>query len=170
MRRCRCLVLVLPLLLGAAEEAPKPILRDPSIIRFGEPGSGLDFFKSHGRVDFGSRIDLTQETVTWLLSNNFGAIWSGTLFPGDLIASGSHFAFRDRDARFGAGTRSGIYRATLIVTRRIIYYKVRAYADLSAATEPEMAIQFYVGGQAFIYSATWRRTSHGWIGTPAELG
>jgi len=43
-------------------------------------------------------------------------------------------------------------------------YKVVAYGDLSAATDPDMTIQFYLGNPTRIYSHSeaWTRTATGW--------
>ena len=37
---------------------------------------------------------------------------------------------------------------------------------MSAATLPQMALQFYVEDQVFLWETTWTQTSGGWIGTP----
>lgn len=42
-------------------------------------------------------------------------------------------------------------------------YTIEAYGDLSAAIEPQMALQFYVGDQSvFVMSGLWTQTSRGW--------
>jgi hypothetical protein len=87
--------------------------------------------------------------------------------PGSFLANTGKTKFRysNRAAR----AQGGVYRAIIKVTRggTSYGYKVEAYGDMSAATDPNMAIQFYVGNQATpaIHAEAWKRTGAGWKAT-----
>jgi hypothetical protein len=156
-----------------AEVVPcKPIRRDPARISFGPPGAGLDIFRSHGRIVPSRVYDLRADAVGWLVSNARGAVYRGLLQPGDLVPdeSGSRFFFTDADARAGTPSRGGLYKVKLLIgSRGNLYYWVKAYGDLSAATDGNLALQFYVGSQAFIVQGEWRRTPRGWMMQRSEF-
>lgn len=158
--------------------APNPcicpdIRKDPSTIRLGAPGAGLDVFSSHGRVEPSASIDVMNADVTWLVTNDdTGAVvYEGTLHPGDLTpnAKGTLFRYLDRGAPAGHGQRSGIYKARVHVTRggTSYGYKLQAYGDMALASGPKMSIQFYIGDPArsFIHSERWTGYPWGWKAT-----
>ena len=147
------------------------IVKDPSTIRFGEP---LDVFKSHGRIISVASIDVGASPVGWVLSNGSGTIYRGVLNPGDFQSNGdgTTFIYRDSDARLGLGKRDGIYKAKIRISRggTSYGYKIIAYGDLSAATTPNMSLQFYINqpARAFIHDKPWIRKSWGWKATPFD--
>jgi len=149
-------------LLSCPQPCPD-IQKDPSTIRFGQNGA-LDIFKSHGRVEPGETIDMSTSDVGWVLSNQRGVIWSGTLSPSDFVANATGTTFKYKD--IAAKTAGGIYKAKVRITRGGTSYgfKVLAYGDLSAATDPYMSIQFYLGTtpKAYIHSEPWTPTKTGW--------
>jgi hypothetical protein len=152
----------------AAVRPCKSIGRDPSVIRFGRPGKP-DLFKSHGNVVPTASFDIASQEVAWVLSNSHGIIYGGSLIPGDLILKGPHaYYFTDLGALKGTGKRFGIFKAKVWGTGSV-YYKIKAYGDLSSATEPQMPLQFYIGDQTFIVDTTWRKTSHGWVAKPLPI-
>jgi hypothetical protein len=152
------------------------IRKDPSTIRFGAPGAGLDVFSSHGRVVPGFSIDPTTSEVTWRITNDATGemVYEGTLRPGDLSpnAKGTVFRFLDRGARSGQGIRSGIYRAKIQLTRggTSYGYRVQAYGNMAAATTADMSIQFYIGqpSRSFIHDKPWKKFVWGWKTTAFE--
>jgi len=139
-------------------------------IRF--KGNGLDRFKFHGRVKLdppflGGPVDPVTSGFSFDLFNDFGLIYGGAVYPGDFEPLRNlYYRFRDPEARYGGGTRGGIYQ---ILTRFREYsdgwyYTVRimAFSDLSLATEPRMTVLFYeVDGDAAI-TAEWVPTQFGW--------
>ena len=151
------------------------IRKDPSTIRFGPPGAGLDVFASHGHVVPGSSIDVMASQVIWLVTNDATGeiVYEGTLEPGDLSpnAKGTLFRYLDRDARLGhgVGRRAGIYRAKLHITRggTSYGYKLQAYGAMAAAAGPRMSIQFYLGAprRPFVHRDLWTGYSWGWKAT-----
>ena len=79
------------------------------------------------------------------------------------------FRFRNLDAR----TSGGLYSVKIKRNKDGVSYSFSfgAYGDLSAATDPDMRLQFYIGtdgnaaqdGRIFITLNTpWKRTPHGW--------
>jgi hypothetical protein len=115
-------------------------------------------------------VDLTTMAVGMLLSNPNGAIYSGELPAGLLTPrpSGRIFYYKNPDAR----TTGGIYRVMIRKNLGASYtFNFSSYGDMSAATDPNMRLQFYIGddpdaaadGRVFItIDAPWRRTSFGW--------
>lgn len=161
-------------------DCPPPcpsIKKDPSTIKFGPPGAGLDAFKSHGRVEPTESVDVTANVVGWVVSNARGAVYRGVLQPSDWTVNtrGTVFRYVDKEARLGAGRgkRDGIAKAKLRITRggTSYGYKVLAYGDLSAATDPDMTIQFYLGNPSKTYSHSepWKHTKAGWKATGFTL-
>jgi hypothetical protein len=145
-----------------------PIQKDPSTIKFGPPGEGLDRFKSHGRVEPGTSVDVTSNVVGFVVSSQHGIVYRGVLQPGDWTTNTQHTVFKyvDSEARFGRGKRDGISKAKIRITRggTSYGYKVQAYGDLSAATDPNMTIQFYLGNptRTYSHSEVWKQTATGW--------
>ncbi|HJQ85191.1 MAG TPA: hypothetical protein VKA21_13995 [Candidatus Binatia bacterium] len=145
--------------------APCPRIRkDPTIIRFGHPGTGRDVMTSHGKIAL-PFVDMTAVDVSWLVSNRRGEIFRATVPAGAFRPGAGFRTYRYRDGGVRAGDRhAGIYSARL---RRLrdgsgYSYNVQAYGDLSRATDADMTIQIYVGDQVFIMSATWLPMPGGW--------
>jgi hypothetical protein len=140
------------------------IQKDPTTIKFGPPGAGLDRFKSHGRVELGGTVDVGGAEVRWLVTNNVGRVFETSLPAGAFQsnAAGTSFRYLNKAAR----SQGGVYKAKIRITRGGISYgyKVEAYGDCSAATDPDMAIQFYIGNQLTpaIHREMWKRTGTGW--------
>lgn len=105
-----------------------------------------------------------------LLSNRSGAIYSFTLPPGALTPDpgGRIFRFNNLDALTSGGTFSVKIKRT---THGAYTFGFVSFADLSAATDPYMRLQFYIGddanvardGRGFItIDVPWTRTPQGW--------
>jgi hypothetical protein len=148
---------------------PCPRARNnPALIRFGRSGR-LDQVSGHAVLDM-APVNLTTMAVAVLLSNRNGSIYSGELPAGALSprANGRLFQFRNRDAR----AEGGIYRVMIRKNQGNSYtFNFTSYGDLSAATDPNMRLQFYIGndedaareGRVFItIDAPWRQTPFGW--------
>jgi hypothetical protein len=84
--------------------------------------------------------------------------------PGSLAAdrSGKLFHYRNPDAKLSGGIYDVSIRARRVGTS--YGYRVRAYGDISGARNPDMSLQFYVGGQptSAIHSESWQKRSYGW--------
>ena len=142
--------------------------KDPTIIQFGRAGS-LDVIRGHAKLET-APVDLSAMSVGMLLSNAQGAIYSDSLPAGALTASpsGTIFRFSNPGARAGGG-----FYSLKIKQNRSNSYTISftSYGDLSAATDPAMRLQFYIGedvnaardGRIFITLAQpWTRTPSGW--------
>ena len=141
-------------------------MHDPSVIRFDVLGD-LDLFKSHGRVEPGAPIDVGDGAIGWAVTNARGSIYRGALHGFDLQGNAKRTVYRYVDARARTGLGSGIYKAKIRISRdgTSYGYKVQAYGDFSAATDPDMSIQFFIGSRTFVHSEPWKRTSTGWKAT-----
>jgi hypothetical protein len=143
-----------------------PFIRgDPTYIKFGPEGAKMDQLTSHGRVVIpGPVLDVQGAEVGWLLSDANGKIFEAKLPAGSLKPdqSGKVFGYKNPDAKLVGG----IFRVSLRVRRvgTSYGYRVEAYGNMSAATDADMAIQFYVGNQptSAIHSETWKRVKKGW--------
>jgi hypothetical protein len=147
---------------SSAEAAPT--------IRF--KGNGLDRFKFHGRVKLlpptlGGPVDPLATGFGIELRNQFGFLYQATLLPGDFEPRHNlRYKFMDRAALSGNGSRNGLF---YVFTRFRKYgpnwyytVRVRAFTDLSAATEPQMTVVFTkVNGTAAL-TAEWVPQYYGW--------
>jgi len=145
-----------------------PAKKDPTIIKFGN--GPLDLLRGHAKLER-APVDVLSMAVGILLTNLQGSIYSDTLPAGALTAnaSGTSFWYRNTNAR----TAGGISNLKIKQSRDGTSYafKFASYADLSAATTPDMRLQFYLGedanaaqdGRIFItLEAPWKQTPHGW--------
>lgn len=150
----------------AADPICQPARKDPTTITFGKQ-PGLDRFRSHATLDVGP-LDIPGIWVGVLLTNPAGVLYEAVLPPGALSprGNGTTYQFRDPAARTGEGNAAGIYTIKLKQHKdqRGYTIKAEAYADLSAATDPMMLIQFYLGGEhVFITKAApWTPMRGGW--------
>jgi len=141
------------------------IQKDPTAIKFGPAGAGLDQFTSHGRVTITEPVNVAGSEVGWLLSNARGRIYSAVLPPGVFKQFAAHKRFKY--ANPAALTEGGVYKAEIRITSygTSYGYRVEAYGDMSAATDPLMDLQFYIGNRPTpgIHSGAWTRTKFGWV-------
>jgi cysteine-rich repeat protein len=97
------------------------------------------------------------------LQNANGVIFTGMLFPGDLKKAGHSWKFRDPLAARGAGIRDGIRFVSM--SRRsdgLWRFQLKAFADLSAATDPVMTVIVMADSEVFTKTATWTELANGW--------
>src|SRR5947199_2498355 len=77
------------------DSTPCPVIKkDPTSIKFGPPGAGLDQFMSHGRVTILGPVDVAGSEVGWLISGPRGRIYSVALPPETLKTGSSRRLFR----------------------------------------------------------------------------
>ena len=148
----------------------KDILGDPATIKFGKNGDP-DKFQIHGRTRVSHRsYDAAEATFGIRLTNAGGLIYEAFLSPGDLKprrgSSRKRHLFKDSEAARGGGTRAGLAKVTtrerVIRGQEFVTFKIRAYGDFSAATEPRMTTQIFgVQGNA-VLTADWKRKNWGW--------
>jgi parallel beta-helix repeat protein len=142
-----------------------PAKKDPTIITFSR--TGLDQIRGHAKLET-PPVDISTMNVGVLLSGPHGAIYSGSLPAGALTATGTIFRYRNAAAR----TAGGIHGLKIKQNRGGSYtFSFAAYADLSAATDPNLRLQFYLGedpnaaadGRVFItLDKPWSQTPRGW--------
>ncbi len=139
----------------------QPLLEDPQLIRFGKRGKP-DLFKMHARFNPLSEVDLSTETVSFIVSNVNGVVYRGTLFPEDFTVrrNGIH-VFKDKAARKGQGSRSGIGIFYIIPRKEpgtgvLTYaFKTKIFSDMSRATLATMTTQVNYGNDVGALTATW---------------
>jgi hypothetical protein len=136
--------------------------KDPTLIKFSKTG-GFDFIKGHATLDM-APVNIAALETGILLSNEYGNIYGFTMAAGalqDLAGTGKTFRYRNRDAR----TTGGVYSVKIKRRTGGYSFSFAAYTDLSAATTPNMRLQFYIEGlpKPFItIEAPWRQTPSGW--------
>jgi hypothetical protein len=135
--------------------------KDPTDIRF---SPGLDRLRSKAVLET-SPIDMSTVNVGILLSNRTQVLYrfemAGRLLK-PVTPDGKYFRFRDFEAR----TVGGLYEMKIKLQRGGNAYTLSAisYADLSAATDPMMRVQFYIGGARpyITKEGRWKQLARGW--------
>ena len=145
-----------------------PIGRDPGAIRFGPTGVN-DLFSVHGSFVPQSQVSPSAEDIGFLLSNKNGKVFELLVKAKSLRQLGRNlFRFRDQNA---TRTRTGLARLDVrYYPKRGNYtFVVKAYGDLSLATEADMVLEFVLGDDPFVNKSTWTQTPKGWVLTlPGE--
>jgi hypothetical protein len=149
-------------------EPCKTISSAPGTIRL--KSTGMDMLKLRGRVVVNPLgLNPVEEGFGVALSNPNGIIYEATLFPGDFIARAGNFGrykWRDRAAKAGQGVRNGLYLVRSHFKQLngewVYMFKVKAYADLNAAIESDMAVQVFGVDDVAILTATWTQRRSGW--------
>jgi hypothetical protein len=146
-------------------EPCQPIENDPATIRFDD--DGLDSFWIHGRFKLQSVMDPSAEGFGVSLSNAGGPVYRATIDPEQFQRANGRYVFRDAGARRGeVPTAGGLYSAGIRLRkfRGIDYlvFRLRAYADFSAATESRMTTGIVVGNDVGSLTADWVATRTGW--------
>jgi hypothetical protein len=148
------------------------IARDPAIIRFGDSPDEPDYFSMHGSFVPRGFVDPVVSGMVFLLTNANGVIYQANLLPGDLLQAGTRYSFKDPGARQGTGQRDGLYQVTVkqrVKNSQLDYsFKIRAYGDFSAATEPLMMLQVKFGGDGAINLGEWQQAKRGWKLFPVD--
>jgi hypothetical protein len=134
---------------------------DPTTIKF-RPRPALDVLTSHARELVDGTLDVVGSGASWLLTNAGGSLMTATIPSGAFVANANGTSFRYRNG--AARTAGGVYKATIRAHRGFYAYRMQAYGDLSAATSPEMSLQFYVGNQSSpaIHTEVWSKRNFGW--------
>jgi hypothetical protein len=155
------------------EEVPpcERIRRDPAKIRFDTHATGADSIKVHGRFFLHSDVELGVEGFSLLLTNVRGVVFHGTLAEGELHrkrGGKGRYVFVDRQARNGGpGDADNLFRVSVRVRNvdglPAAVFRVRAYGDLSLATERLMTLQVTIGDDVAVLEAPWRERSRGWV-------
>jgi hypothetical protein len=139
---------------------PCPIFKkDPTDIRY---LPGLDRLRSKGVLET-IPVDLSTVDIGLLLTNPSQVLYQFEM-PGSALAASANgriFRFRNLAAR----TTGGVYEIKIKAQKDGSAYSVStiSYADLSAATDPWMRIQFYLGDVVFLSIDTpWKQLPSGW--------
>ena len=143
-----------------------PIFNDPAKIVFHKVPGIVDRFDAHGRVVPVGGFDPESSTIVIRLTNPEETLYEGMLLPGDCVRKGdtNTWQFRDRNAKYGTGSRDGMYR--LMIKDRggngIYGFRFRAYGDLDGATVETMTVEIQVGEHRFAWRDRWRGLKRGW--------
>ena len=108
-------------------------------------------------------VDVSTVDVGFLLTNPNQVLYQFEIPGSALTASpnGKIFRYRNLDAR----NTGGVYELKIKKQRSGSGYSVStiSYADLSAATDPRMRVQFYMGDVVFLsLDAPWKQLPSGW--------
>lgn len=142
---------------------PCPTARkDPTLIRFSKVG--LDLVRGHATLDM-APVDLTTVSVGVLLTNSQTVLYRDVLPAGSLVpnSKGTAFSYRNLDAR----STGGLYDLKLKQRGKSGSYTINftSYADMSAATDANMRLQYYIGEDLLPFitiNSPWTQTSSGW--------
>jgi cysteine-rich repeat protein len=133
----------------------------PSLIRF-RPDARDKLYTRFG-IAADPAFDPTLRPFKVSLYNSTGLLYSGELLAGDIEKNGRRYQFFDPDAALTGGSRDGI--RFLQMSRRpdgLWRFQMKAFADLSTATEPVMTIVIQVGDEVFSVTAPWSQIRNGW--------
>ena len=138
-----------------------PARKDPTVIKFSR--TGLDLLRGHVVLQM-TPVDIASMQIGLLLSNPSDVIYRGVVPAGSLTASGTAFRYSNPDAR----SAGGIYSLRIVQYRDGSAYRVNftAYGDLSAATDPAMRLQAYVGVGDAPAARPFITTDIPWVQTP----
>jgi hypothetical protein len=122
-----------------------------------------DFLALKGQIDLPLSFDPHGSDFAVVLSNVHGDVFEGALAAGDLRPNGRSFTFRDPSAKNGIGIRDGLETVEFKISKVGLWrFNVKAYRDLSAATEVEMTVTILMGGRVFTSTDTWRINRKGY--------
>ncbi len=117
----------------------------------------------HGRFAVEREADPSAEGFEATLRNEHGIIYSGMLLPGEMGPKGQRYHYKDKTAK----TTSGIFLARvkykLVKGKLNMNFRIKAYGDLSSATEADMTFRVSVGNVGGFIRADWTRKKHGWV-------
>ncbi len=148
----------------------KCVGRDPATIKM-KDAPKLDKFKMHARVDVPvSEIDPLTNGFGIHLSNANGVIYQAQM-PGNIleVRTFMRWQYKNKLAKKGldaAGPYKGVFRLGLryrnIDGIDFLTFRLQVFADLSAATLPDMITQVYGFDDVASLPATWNQKGSGW--------
>jgi len=135
---------------------------DPASIRFYDHQVSLDEFKMHAQFVPETLLDPPADGFSIQINNAAGVVYSAQVLGTDLTIrrNGKRFRFRSRAA--DRRNTAGIYY--LVVKKKATKYafRLRAYADLSAADDPRMTVHVVIGNDGASVTADWTAVRNGW--------
>ena len=142
-------------------ELCRPIIDDPAIIKFRE--GGQDFSKMHGRVTVSPSFNASMQTMTYLITNDYGDVMRYEIPAGALESKkAGRWRYRNRDARENGGVLSFNSRLRNFEDGLYYTFKIKTYGDYSAATEAKMATQVFGVEGVAILQTDWTKKKRGW--------
>jgi hypothetical protein len=149
-----------------AQEAPQPFNGNccgcNGNIKY-RAGSKPDLIRIGTRVQPTSAMNPFDDGFTFGLQNSSGSLFNQSLpaFTMTESANGRRWTYKDPQAPVNGGIHSvTIQQASGLAGGYVIY--VRAYADMSAATDPQMTTSFVIGNDSFFDDSTWNRRKTNW--------
>jgi hypothetical protein len=152
--------------LASAQELPKPLAGNccgcNGNIKFREAAKP-DLIRVGARVFPSSAMNPFDDGFTFLLSNSGGSLFSETLAPGVMteMPNGRRWVYKNPSAPTSGGIHTVKIQKMSGPAGGFIFY-VRAYADLSGATETEMTTRLVVGDDSFFDNSNWNHRKNGW--------
>ena len=126
-------------------------------------GSKPDLIRIGARVQPTSAMNPFDDGFTFQLTNSGGTLFSQALsaFTMTESANGRRWTYKDKLAPVNGGLHTvTIQQASGLSGGFVIY--VRAYTDMTAATEPEMTSSFVIGNDSFFDKSDWNRRKTNW--------
>lgn len=162
------LLLVLGLGLGSAQaqEPPQPLDGNccgcNGTIKFRQD-TKPDLIRIGTRIFPTASVNPFDDGFTFTLSNSSGSLFSETLSPGVVTEkpNGRRWVYKNPAAPASGGIHTMTMQEMNGPAGGYIVY-VRAYTDLSAATEAEMTTGIVVGSSSFFDNSDWNPRKSGW--------
>jgi len=135
---------------------------DPASIRFYDHQVSLDRLKMHAQFVPGTLVEPPVDGFSIQINNAAGVVYQAEVLGSDLTIKGNGKRFRFRSRTPDRRKTSGIYY--LVVKKKAAQYafRLRAYADLSAADDPHMTAHVVIGNDGASVTADWTAVRHGW--------
>lgn len=122
-----------------------------------------DMVRVGTRVHPVSAMNPFDEGFTFVLSNGSGTLFSETLAAGAVteMPNGRRWVYKNSLAPSAGGIYSVTVQEASGSAGGVLIY-VRAYADLSSATEAEMTTRIVIGTDSFVNTSDWNPRKNGW--------
>lgn len=146
-------------------DCTKLICKDPARILLKDPEP--DEFKLHGLISATPSTDPSRVAVSATIENSSGVFFTASLPAGGLSKRGKRlFVARNRNAR-----REGGVALFKVIKRpnRASSITIKAYGDLSGATERHMRAVVTIGTELFSVEADWKKLPGGWSLPDSDL-
>ncbi len=142
--------------------ACQPPTSDPAYIRFSNNNVSLDAFRMHAQFIPQTLVDLPIDGFAIQITNAAGIVYSAEVLGSDFMTKGRGRRFRFRGRVTDRRNTSAIYY--LVVKKKAVNYafRLKAYADFSAADDPRMTTHVVIGNDGASITTDWTPVRNGW--------
>ena len=110
--------------------------------------------------------DPSAEGFEVILRNERGLIYYGMLLPGEMAPKGKKgqkYDYKDKTAKTTGGIFLARVKYKVVKGELNMNFRIKAYGDLSSATEADMTFRLSIGNVGGFIRADWTRKKNGWL-------